>query len=175
MLYTDGSCLGNKHVASNSQPAGWGVVVVAANTPTSKGLLEAELFGPVILDSASDEFLGAEVASNNTGELSGICEALLWLRDWEHAGRPAVICYDSVYAAKRTSGEINARENLGLVHCAKTLLREGKAKRKATMKHVKGHSGEQWNEAVDRLAKRGAGGERCQVGRWAPGAASTTM
>eukprot|EP00969_Alexandrium_andersonii_P192377 8497318-Alexandrium_andersonii.AAC.1 len=43
------------------------------------------------------------------------------------------------------------------------------------MKHVKGHSGEQWNEAVDRLAKRGAGGERCQVGRWAPGAASAAM
>eukprot|EP00969_Alexandrium_andersonii_P285024 12600017-Alexandrium_andersonii.AAC.1 len=29
-----------------------------------------------------------------------------------------------------------------------------------------------WNEAVDRLAKRGANGERCSIGRWAPGAQS---
>eukprot|EP00969_Alexandrium_andersonii_P043701 1916246-Alexandrium_andersonii.AAC.1 len=76
--------------------------------------MQAKLFGPVVLDSTSDKFLGAEVASNNTGELCGICEALLWLRDWESTGAPAVICYDSVYAAKTTSGDINAHKNLRL-------------------------------------------------------------
>eukprot|EP00969_Alexandrium_andersonii_P146779 6491212-Alexandrium_andersonii.AAC.1 len=51
--------------------------------------LLAELFGPVVLDPNSGLYLGAEVASNNTGELCGICEALLWLRDCEPSGAPA--------------------------------------------------------------------------------------
>eukprot|EP00969_Alexandrium_andersonii_P174734 7726932-Alexandrium_andersonii.AAC.1 len=97
-----------------SQPAGWGVAVVAGGPTPGGGHLHAELFGPVVLDQTSDKFLGAEVASNNTGELCGICEALLWLRDCESTGVPAVICYDSVYAAQTTSGEINARKNLRL-------------------------------------------------------------
>eukprot|EP00969_Alexandrium_andersonii_P082997 3661220-Alexandrium_andersonii.AAC.1 len=95
LLYTDGSCLGNRRVATHNQPAGWGVAVVAEGTTRAGEHLLAELFGPVILDQKSDFYLGAEVASNNTGELCGICEALLWLRDCEPSGVPAVICYDS--------------------------------------------------------------------------------
>lgn len=166
-LYTDGSCLGNTNVASKSCPAGWGVVVVGEPSAVApQGLLLEELFGPVVLDSASDKFLGAEVGSNNTGELSGICEALLWLRDWEHSFQPATICYDSVYAAKTTTKEFNANKNKQLVKSAQTLFEEVKRTRKVTMKHVKGHSGHKWNEAVDRLAKRGAAGEHCSEGRW---------
>ncbi|KAL3926278.1 MAG: hypothetical protein SGPRY_003371 [Prymnesium sp.] len=99
-----------------------------------------ELFGPVTLDTGSPYFLGAEVGSNNTAELSAICEALLWLV--EQAGpsgnAPAAIYYDSEYAAKQLQGLWKTNKNHALVQ-------EGKA---------------------DRLANDGAAGKQCKEGRW---------
>ena len=54
----------------------------------------AELYGPVITDASSTLSLGATLGSNNTGELSAIGEALLWLRDEAPPGA-AAIYYDS--------------------------------------------------------------------------------
>ena len=56
---------------------------------------------PQVLDAKHPHFLGAEKCSNNTGELSGIAEALLWLRDEETRAGPAVLCYDSTRRAAR--------------------------------------------------------------------------
>ena len=81
-IFTDGACAGNQNVATSNNPAGWGACVVegAASGPPPKhrpegGVAIAELFGPVDLDPSSPHFLGAEVASNNTGELSAVCKA----------------------------------------------------------------------------------------------------
>lgn len=177
-LYTDGACKGNNHVALKSCPAGWGVVVVeggvvgtggAACRDHSSGRSVSELFGPVVLDAASPLFLGAEVGSNNTGELTAICEALLWLRDCDRSTRSAAIVYDSIYAAKITTGEFRAQKNQRLAAEARGLLREVQAKRRVRLLHVKGHSGQRWNEVADALANRGAAGQRCTQGRWVPG------
>ena len=43
--------------------------------------MRADLWGPVETGAASDWFCGAEKGTNNTGELIGIGEALVWLRD----------------------------------------------------------------------------------------------
>lgn len=59
-----------------------------------------ELYAPVCLDKEDQRFLGAEQASNNTGELSAIAEALLWLRD-ECPG-PASIPAEIVYTIQNT-------------------------------------------------------------------------
>ena len=48
------------------------------------------LYGPVILDRKHFGYLGAEKGSNNSGEVSAICEALLWLRDFAPEGRKGV-------------------------------------------------------------------------------------
>jgi ribonuclease HI len=74
-IYTDGSCLGNTNVATTRHPCGWGAAVVVA------GELVAELFGPVLTSPLDPMYVGAEVTSNNTGELTAIIEALWWVRD----------------------------------------------------------------------------------------------
>ena len=79
-LYFDGSCQENRNVTSET-PAGWGVVIVRGDSGLGKGDCEIfeELSGTVVTDSDGDEYLGAEVGSNNTGELSAMAHALRWL------------------------------------------------------------------------------------------------
>jgi ribonuclease HI len=108
-VYTDGSCRGNHSVQTSKNPAGWGFAAVNGNTPIQ------EMWGPVVIDPGDCAYLGAEHGSNNTGELCAITEALLWLRDFEDTGRAAVICYDSEYAHKMTTGEWRPKENIKLV------------------------------------------------------------
>ena len=164
-LFTDGACKGNNNVAQNACPAGWGVVVVAdvpAGTTTG-GQASCELCGTVELDASSAHFLGAEVGSNNTGELSAVCEALLYLitlADLEphEPQRAACICYDSEYAAKQTQGQWKVNKNKALVLKAQALLATALTRRDVRFLHVKGHSGHQWNEKADALANAGAAG-----------------
>ena len=63
----------------------------------------SDLWGPVVTDKQEDEFYQrCEIRSNNTGELTGILQALLWAR--QHGGQePFALCYDSMYAANITS------------------------------------------------------------------------
>ena len=139
--FTDGACKGNNHVALNVCPAGWGVAVVEGaegDGASGAGRLIVELFGPVGLDPASPHFLGAEVGSNNTGELSAVCEALHWLAHVERSGRSAVICYDSEYAANQTLGQQKTNKNKALVARAQALLASARARRAVRFLHVKG-------------------------------------
>eukprot|EP00969_Alexandrium_andersonii_P292418 12924486-Alexandrium_andersonii.AAC.1 len=78
-LYTDGSCLDNQRAHQGPQPAGWGVAIVVPSAQGPLGRLVAELFGPVPVDAAHPLSLGALCGTNNTGELTAICEALEWL------------------------------------------------------------------------------------------------
>ena len=77
--------------------------------PPRGGRAVCTMYGPVVLDKQSPYYVGAELMSNNTGELSAMCEAFKWLAEHEHSGRPAVVCYDSEYAA-------NQAQNLHLAH-----------------------------------------------------------
>ena len=53
-------------------PAGWGFVLVDGDFP------KHEARGPVQTDTRSAYYLGAQVGSNNTGELSALMEAMLY-------------------------------------------------------------------------------------------------
>mmetsp|Transcript_16203 Transcript_16203/g.35140 ORF Transcript_16203/g.35140 Transcript_16203/m.35140 type:complete len:286 (-) Transcript_16203:251-1108(-) len=164
-IFTDGACAGNQNVAVAKCPAGWGAVVVdgCLGRPPLGGVALAELYGPVELDAASPFYLGAEVGSNNTGELSAVCEALRWLTEHEPTARDAVICYDSEYASNQAQGIHRAHKNIVLARRSHALLAEARKKRKVRFLHVKGHSGHQWNDAADSLANRGATGARSVV------------
>jgi ribonuclease HI len=150
--------------------------------------------------------VGAEVGSNNTGELCGILEALLWARDhWTpppsattpSENRPVVeVRYDSEYAKKVVTGEYRAAKNVALVQRAKRALRaasiatghghngsSGSSRSgggsfsggiEVRFLHVKGHSSDFWNDRADELAKQGAAGRVCAVGRWAALTAATS-
>ena len=164
-LFTDGACKGNAHAATRACKAGWGVAVVE-NIPagsTRGGRVLAELYGPVSLDASSPSFLGATIGSNNTGELSGVCKALGWLSS-DAVGKPpplppAVICYDSEYAAMQTQGLWRPKKNQALVQRAQAALAEARRSREVRFLHIKGHSGHVWNDKADELANRGAAGQ----------------
>ena len=68
-LYVDGSCLGNQNVDSQT-PAGWGVVIVTGDTGLGKGSGESveAKSGKVIRDARDEDFTGAELRPNTTGE-----------------------------------------------------------------------------------------------------------
>ena len=79
-IYVDGSCLGNQNVDSDT-PAGWGVVVITGSNDLGRGNGEIlhEFNGKVVTDSSDSKFIGAEVGSNNTAELTAFAEALRWI------------------------------------------------------------------------------------------------
>ena len=157
-IYVDGSCSGNQNVRVKACKAGWGVVVLDADDTV-------ELFGPVVCETNGKGFLGAEVGSNNTGELSAVCEALIYVRDMLDNCEVCVY-HDSTYAVNVITGEMKAKKNKALVEKGATLLIEARMSCTVTFKHVKAHSGHQWNDLADALAKRGATGDVCDVGRW---------
>lgn len=158
-LYLDGACPNNRNVHDVAHSAGWGVAVFE-HSP-AHGRREAfRLFGPVEVHRSSAFFLGAEVCSNNTAELTAFGEALLWLRD-EAPGpkeRPAVLCYDSQYAKKAMTGENRAHANVDLVASVQRLWQEVSTRRRLQLSWIKGHAGDFGNELADKLANEGAEG-----------------
>ena len=61
-------------------PAGWGVVVIIGSNDLGRGNGEIfhEFNGRVITNPDESKFIGAEVGSNNTAELTAFAEALRW-------------------------------------------------------------------------------------------------
>ena len=150
--------------------AGWGVAIWSANEQGPSGPLpDVELFGPVPLAQWDDRWLGATVASNNTGELTAMAEALLWL-DQEAPGNPAIpalIRYDPTYAFDVLTGRATATENTELVQNIQTILRSVSSKRCIEWSKVKGHSHDHGNDYADKLAEAGASGKQTtQWTRW---------
>jgi len=105
-------------------------------------------------------YIGADVGSNNTGELSAITEALLWLKIFLASSpvhRSVDIRVDSEYAMKSVSGIYDGAKNRNLILYARTTLEDIKANymTNITFTHVKAHSGDHWNNRADHLAKLG--------------------
>ena len=104
-IYVDGSCEENRNVTSQT-PAGWGFCVISGDSGIGRGGGDVvlEKSGPVVTDVSADGFLGAEVGSNNTAELSAIAHAMRWLLT-EGGDQGVVIRGDSQYALRISSGE----------------------------------------------------------------------
>lgn len=180
VIYTDGACKGNKDVWANDCPAGWGAVVLSSSIEVIE-----ELCGPVEIRSSHRNFLGAEVKSNNTAELTAIGESLRYLRDKAQdfvciCDKTSCSCprlrvalrYDSEYAAKTVTGEFNGEKNKELYSTIRHIYREvkyggkysnrsdltGQQRRPITLtfEKVKGHSKDKWNDRADALANDGA-------------------
>lgn len=163
-LFTDGSF-------HPDQPhrAGWGVAVYdEADIEAANCLFE--LYAPVVLDPDDQRFLGAQQASNNTGELTAIAEALIWLNT-EAPGpsdAPAQIMYDSQYAANITTGLSEPHANYTLAQKCHELYLQTQACRPLRFQWVKGHSNNPGNDQADLLADKGRAEEYCtHSSRWA--------
>ena len=141
----DGSCPGNRDVDATT-PASWAFVVVEGDLPHGRGSGEVvhEEAGPVITDSEAPAFLGAEVGSNNTAELSAFAQALRWLL-LQASDASALIRADSIYAGNLADGSWKAKAN-GTGRPRASPLEEVKEQRDVAWDHVRAHRVHQWNE-----------------------------
>ena len=163
--YTDGGADGNgaKGVWG---AAGWGAHVLLARDGGDTEV-KADLWGLVETDADSVWCCGATHGTNNTGELIGIGQALLWLRDVaahatlsapEAVTAPAIILFDSTYAANMVTGRWQPNANVALVEWARRLLAQVEAGgREGHFVHVKGHSDDGGNDRADELVQWGKG------------------
>jgi ribonuclease HI len=141
----------------NPEGAGFGVCVVEG---TIDGGADAE--GEEACAMCAPLYVGSddvERLSNNTAELRGIIEALRYARQYG-GGRPAIIRYDSKYAAMIATSVWKARKNKRLAATAREEwgLAWKALQGKLWLKHVKGHSGHRWNDRADALATSGLHG-----------------
>ena len=169
-LYIDGSCLENQHVHAQT-PAAWAVVVVVGDTGLGKGTgeIHQEFSGMVVTEQGADDFIGAEVGSNNTAELSAFAHALRWLLV-EGGSSAAVIQTDSQYAGNLACGAWKASANKALVQHVQRLWDEVTGLRPIEWKHVRAHRGHRWNERADHLARRKVSGQLPEsLSFWKPG------
>jgi len=169
-IYVDGSCIGNQNVDHNT-PAGWGVVIVVDSNDLGRGNGEIfhEFHGKVITDSNDEKFIGAEVGSNNTAELTAFAEALRWCLT-QGGEEDIIIKTDSQYAGNQATGKWKAKANKVLVKKVQNLWKEVSGLRNLSWEHVKAHSGHRWNERADHLAIRAALGEVPEsLSFWKPG------
>ena len=169
-LYFDGSCQENRNVTA-ATPAGWGVVIVRGDFRASKGDGEIveELSGSVITSSEEEGFLGAEIGSNNTGELSAMAHALRWLLI-EGSTDAVTIRGDSQYALNIATGEWRAKANRELAARVQALWDEVTSLRSVVAEHIRAHRGHRWNERADHLAWRACIGETpLPLQFWKPG------
>ena len=169
-IYVDGSCLGNQNVDSET-PAGWGVVVITGSNDLGRGNGEIlhEFNGKVVTDSRDSKYIGAEVGSNNTAELTAFAEALRWVLS-EGGDSKIIIKTDSQYAGNQATGTWKAKANRELVAHVQALWQEVCEIRELSWEHVKAHSGHRWNERADHLAVRAASNETpLSLSFWKPG------
>lgn len=158
-IYTDGSAFGmnDGKGATKDTPAGWGLVVVKGPNGTGpnhdEGTVVEEQSGRVITDSNHPLWIGAEIGSNNTGELTAIYYALEWAK--ENATK-VMIYSDSNYALNMTFGNWKPSTNKKLIQEIRSYADYVSRFITIEHSHIRAHSGFKWNEVADRLADKGA-------------------
>ena len=175
---TEGS-LGTLHIyvdGSGKGFGGWGTCIKTRES-------ELNFHGPIVTSATkgdtSDLFLGAEVTTNNCGELTGMAMALAWCRS---AGLATLsqydtvtIHYDSTYAANAIPEITRSKANKSLILKARRLYAEVTQKVRVRLEHVYSHTGLEdehslGNEIADGLASKGSTGDE----RLWPGALTIT-
>ena len=170
-IYVDGSCEENRNVTSKT-PAGWGFCVISGDSGIGRGGGDVvfERSGSVVTEESVDGFMGAEVGSNNTAELSAIGHAMRWLLA-EGGSQAIMLRGDSEYALNIASGQWRAKANKELADSVQALWSEVASHRSLTSEHVRAHRGHRWNERADHLAFRAMQGEdSLPLQFWKPGA-----
>ena len=179
-VYTDGSA--KKYAAKalagaapTATSASWGLVFVqrphfprGAICDKEAGSVVCDMYGPVVVNPLTPDghehpfFLGATLKSNNTGELTGIIEAMLYFK--HYSDRDAVTIYtDSQVTQQLVLGVREPTSNIRLVFSARSLFKEMASH--ISIVWVQAHSGKKWNERADKLADCGMT-MCCRVGRY---------
>ena len=121
-------------------------------------------YGRMVTSPAQPEFIGANVHTNNTAELTAVHHALRRIPDIVLPDETVFILSDSALAINTTIGAWAARKHKALVR----RNREAHASLKRAgirvhFMHIRAHRGHYMNERADRLARQGAQGlPRCR-------------
>jgi len=108
-----------------------------------------------VTDAQAGNFIGAEVGSNNTGELSAIYYALD-IMDELHEDDEITIYGDSQYAGNMANGNWKPKENKELVANIRRLWQSRQEQSLIfNWAHVRAHAGHKWNELADQYANEG--------------------
>ena len=148
-IYTDGS-----HLTRSSNPAGWGFVSVMNEDDDNVGTEIHRSNGVVVLDATYPGYLGMQVHTNNTGELSAFGECLYWL--YEQPVTDVTIFADSAYVINTIQGTFNGEANKTAYIIIRNLYQYVSKKHNINIQHVRSHTGNVWNSVADMLAKEGA-------------------
>ena len=143
------------------QCAGFGVSIVrGGDGEEDKQAIEFEsLSGPVSLDKSSPTFLGALQHTNNTGELTGITEAIMWLLHVDpDTDRDVLLRPDSEYVMGAAIGDTTPERNKDMVLFLQNAYAQLLEQRNGKVKwsHVRSHTNHKWNDRADLLATKGA-------------------
>jgi ribonuclease HI len=154
--------------------------VVLNGTRAEATAADVSIYCPVSIDPLDPHFLGATRGTNNTGELQGVCEALLWLRDHDGTNLDAFIYVDSKYAPAVVEARWGFSSNIALTLTTQAVLVQVRAHRNVHFRWVHGHSGDVWNDAADAMATLGQDPDvevrtACTEGRYCPGTPRTLL
>ena len=152
-MHTDGGADGNG-VGGVDGASGWGVSIKEKG---DEDRIVAEMWGPVVTDESDDFYCFCRRGTNNTGEMAGMVQALLYLLYVDGSNRTACICYDSEWAANMIQGKWKAREKdvKPIVGWAQRLLVKVRETREVRFVHVRGHSSDEGNDRADALVQWG--------------------
>ncbi len=127
-IYTDGSCLKNP-----GGEGGWGVVVITED-------IEYHLSG------------GEDITTNNRMEMKAVIEGLNFLTTINETNNQCIIYSDSKLVINCATGVWRRNKNLDLWQ----EYDKASYGKKIEFRWIKGHSGDIYNELVDKLAKKEA-------------------
>ena len=147
-LYTDGS--------AGNDDAGWGVVALAELADAS--FVYIGFFGGPVRLNGHACYLGAECFDNISAEFSAIAWALMWSHQTSET-TPVHLHFDCMAAGDAAAGSANVVAHAALSACVRTLAFMLEQTRPVSYSHVKGHSGQPWNELADRVANAGRKGK----------------
>ena len=118
-IYSDGGSDGNG-AGGVWGASGYGVGIFEVKEDGSVVEI-ATVYGPVVVDATSEWSLGAVWGTNQTGELCGCINALLWLEEYGEDGDVA-ICVDSLYAGNEIEGCWAVKANHHLIRYGQEVL-----------------------------------------------------
>ena len=131
--------------------AGWGMAV---QRPCGSLTYRC---GRVVTDPDSPLSFGADKETNNTAEITALCELFQWLiRMRNLLGKKITAIYDSTYAAMVVRKFWRPRTNIGLILTARRLLDTVNASYDLEWKKCSSHRGHFRNEIADQAATLGA-------------------
>ena len=120
-----------------------------------------EACGPVQITKGEQFYIGATRATNNTAEMQGVIEALIWLnscveRGTLHADDDVLITVDSRHVKGLIDEKFTARENRVLATLLGHMWKVTKQRLRLHIRWIRGHLGDVGNCIADRLADEGS-------------------